>query len=89
MLQIGTHVIYIQIVNNAPFWPIFRVQMAQPDGRQPLILTILRMQVLYLVLVIADPWHSCCSAYPVLQRRKHFVGRQKATQIVLPPETNQ
>jgi len=36
-----------------------------------------------------DPRRSCCSACPVLQRRIHFVGRQKATQIVLPPETNQ
>jgi len=59
------------------------------DGRQASILTILHMQVLCLVLVIADPWCSCCSACPVLQRRKHFVGCQKATQIVLPPETNQ
>jgi len=61
--------------------------MAQPDGKQASILIILRMQVLCLVLVIADPWRSCCSVCPVLQRRKHFVGRQKATQIVLPPET--
>jgi len=59
--------------------------MAQPDGRQASILTILRLQVLYLVLVIADPQCSCCSACPV----QHFVGHQKATQIVLPPETNQ
>jgi len=29
--------------------------MAQPDGKQALILTILRLQVLCLVLVIADP----------------------------------
>jgi len=63
--------------------------MAQPDGRQALILTILCMQVIYLVLVIADPRHSCCSACPVFQRRKHFVCRQKATQIMLPPETDQ
>jgi len=63
--------------------------MAQPYDRQLLILTILRMQVLYLVLVIADPQCSCCCACPVLQRRKHFVRRQKATQIVLPPETDQ
>jgi len=63
--------------------------MAQPDDRQPSILTILRMQVLYLVPVIADPRRSCYFACPVLQRRKHFVGRQKAAQIVLPPENNQ
>ena len=49
-------------------------------------ITILRMQVLYLVLVIADPRRSCCSACPVLQRKKHFVCRQKAAQIVLPSE---
>jgi len=63
--------------------------MAQPDGRQVSILTILRMQVLYLVLVITDPWRSCCSVCLVLQRRKHCVRCQKATQIVLPPETDQ
>jgi len=63
--------------------------MVQPDGRQASILTILRMQVLYPVLVIADPRRSCCSACPVLQRRKNLVCRQKATQIVLPPETDQ
>jgi len=63
--------------------------MAQPDGRQASILTILRMQVVYLVLVIADPRRSCCSACPMLQRRKHCVHCQKATQIVLPPETDQ
>jgi len=62
--------------------------MAQPDGKQTLILTILRLQVLYLVLVIADPRRSCCSACSVLQRKKHFVRRQKATQIVLPLETD-
>ena len=50
---------------------------------------ILRMQVLYLVLVIVDPRRSCCSACPVLQSKKHFVCRQKAAQIVLPPETDQ
>jgi len=60
--------------------------MAQPDGKQALILTILPLQVLYLVLVIADPGHSCCSACPVLQRKKHFVRCQKATLIVLQPE---
>ena len=32
----------------------------------------------YLVLVIADPRRSCCSACPVLQSKKHFVCRQKA-----------
>ena len=32
---------------------------------------------------------SCCSACPVLQSKKHFVCRQKAAQIVLPPETDQ
>ena len=47
------------------------------------------MQVLYLVLVIAYPRRSCCSACPVLQRKKHFVCRQNAAQIVLPPETEQ
>jgi len=52
--------------------------MAQPDGKQALILTILRMQVLYLVLVIAEPRRSCCSACPVLQRKKHFARRQKS-----------
>jgi len=60
--------------------------MAQPDGKQTSILTILRLQILYLVLVIADPRRSCCSACPVPQRKKHFVRRQKATQIMLPPE---
>jgi len=63
--------------------------MAQPDGKQTLILTILRLQVLYLVLVIADPWRSCCSACPMLQRKKHFVRRQKATLIMLPSETDE
>jgi len=29
--------------------------MAQPDGKQTSILTILHMQALYLVLVIAEP----------------------------------
>jgi len=64
--------------------------MAQPDGKQALILTtILRLQVLYLVVVIADPRRSCCSACPVLQRKKQFARRQKTTQIMLPPEINQ
>jgi len=63
--------------------------MAQPDGKQALILTILRLQVLYLLLVIADPRRSCCSACPVFQRKKHFARRQKATLIVLPPEIDQ
>ena len=62
--------------------------MAQPDGQQASIMTTLRMEVLYLVLVIADPRRSCCSACPVLQSKKHFVCRQKAAQIVLPPETD-
>jgi len=53
--------------------------MAQPDGKQTSILTILRLQVLYLVLVIADPRRSFCSACPVLQKKKHFVPCQKAT----------
>jgi len=35
------------------------------------------------------PQQSCCSACPVLQRRKHFVHCPKATQIVLPPEADQ
>ena len=43
----------------------------------------------YLVLVIADPRRSCCSACPVFQRNKHFVCHQKAALIVLPPETDQ
>ena len=55
------------------------------DGSQASVTTILRMQVLYLVLVIADPWRSCCSACPVLQSNKHLVCRQKAAHIVLPP----
>ena len=42
--------------------------------------------LLYLVLAVADTRRSCCS---VFQRKKHFVCRQKAAQIVLPPETNQ
>jgi len=63
--------------------------MAQPDGRQASNLTILCLQVHYLVLVIAEPWCSCCSACPVLQRKIHFVHYQKATQIVLLPETDQ
>jgi len=63
--------------------------MAQPDGKQTSILTTLRLQVLYLVLIIADPRRSCYSACPVLQRKKHFVRRQKAIQIVLPSETDQ
>jgi len=62
--------------------------MAQPDGKQTSILTILRLQVRYLVLVIADPRRNCCSACPVLQRKKYFVRRQKATQIKLPSETD-
>jgi len=53
------------------------------------ILTILRLQVLYRVLVIADPRRSCCSTCPVLQKKKHFVRRQKAVLIVLPPEIDQ
>ena len=36
-----------------------------------------------IVLVIADPRRSCCSACPVLQSNKHFVCHQKAVQIVL------
>ena len=32
---------------------------------------------------------SLTSAFPVLQTKKHFVRRQKATQIVLPSETDQ
>ena len=63
--------------------------MAQPNVEQASIITILRMQVLNLVLVIADPRRSCCSACPGLQRKKHFVCRQKAAQIVLPLETDQ
>jgi len=63
--------------------------MAQPDGKQAFILTILRLQVLYLVLVIANPRRSCCSACPVLQRKKHFVRCEKATLIGLSPEINQ
>jgi len=63
--------------------------MAQPDDKQALILTILRLQVLYLILLIADPRRSCCSVCPVLQRNKHFVRRQKATLIVLQPEIDQ
>ena len=57
--------------------------MAQPDGQQASILTKLRMQVLYLLLVIFDPERSWCSSCPVLQRIKHFVNHQKFTQIVL------
>jgi len=49
------------------------------DGRQASILTIIHMQVLYLVLVIEDPWRSCYSACPVLQRRKHFAHREKVS----------
>jgi len=45
--------------------------------------------VLYLVLVIADLRHSCCSACPVLQWRKYYVCCQKTTQILLPPKTDQ
>jgi len=56
------------------------------DGRQTSTLTILRIQVLYLVLVIAGPQHSCCSACHALHRRKHFVHCQKATQIMLSPK---
>ena len=67
--------------------------MAQPDGQQASILIKLRMQVLYLVLVISDPGRSqCCSSCPVLQRTKHIYSvyrRQKATQIALSPEINQ
>jgi len=39
--------------------------------------------------VIVDPQCSYCSACPVLQRTKHLVCRQKATQIVLPPKIDQ
>jgi len=38
--------------------------MAQPDGRQVSILTIICMQVLYLVLVIADPLLLCLPYAP-------------------------
>jgi len=63
--------------------------MFQPDIKQTSILTIPRLEVLYLVLFIADQRRSYCSACPVLQRKKHFVHCQKATQIVLPSETDQ
>ena len=47
------------------------------------------MQVRYLVIVISDPWHSCCIACPVLQKKNHIIYHQKAAQIVLPPEIEQ
>ena len=56
--------------------------------------SILRMQVLYLVLVIADPRHSCCSACPVFQKKKYFsftkklhrsCCHQKLTNKIKPP----
>jgi len=42
--------------------------MAQPDGRQASILTILRMQILYIVLVIVDP-HSAVATLLALCSR--------------------
>ena len=70
---------------------IILAEFQHTDGSQVSIIIVLSMQVLYLVLIIADPRRSCCSrsACPALQRKKHFVFRQKAAQIVLPPETDQ
>ena len=50
--------------------------MALPVGK---ILIMLCMQAFHLILVIVDPWCSCCSACFVLQRKKHY---QKAIQTV-------
>jgi len=50
--------------------------MVQPDGRQASISTILFMQVLYLVLAIADPWHCCCSAC-LCSREEKFCSSSK------------
>ena len=63
---------------------VILVEFQHIDGSQASIITIFRMQVLYPV-----PRRSCCSACSVLQSKKHFVCRQKAAQIVLPPETDQ
>jgi len=58
--------------------------MAQTDGRQTLIFTILCMEILYLVLVIADPG----TVAALISLCSRGGNHQKATQIVLPLETD-